>query len=1314
MKIHKIQCLLICFIVTLFPLTSIGAVQNDADLITYSIIAPHENGSNQIKRSLNLIDTVGGSTVSWSSSDTSRITNSGRVIRPRWYEQNVTVTMTATVTNGTSVTKNFNFTLLKDEAWSDPQYMTDAAFFGVWNGSKWTTQGKLNYDFPGLVSVGEAVKAGNLILAKARLQEYYANRTPKTNILTTSQMPLYAAALVDDFHTLQSPAYFQGEFNVSNQWGTYEANLRIDNITPGGVSSFNIRAWHNESSYVDIKRHNDINTIMRPKITLTVNGAVRTYYAVDSATVRAGNYKNSNYNSTDTIKAKTFGNFLGDETYNAVLKFDFSGLSSADKITAAKLSVYAKASPEFSGSKRLVILKEPTNAWSGATINWNTLPGFVYSYNGLPGKNDWVNKPVGSDFEYWYQMARFNGYNNAILPEYLATGDETYIYKMLSILNDYLKDAGNYKMSSTAAYNSNGIRGGFTRSLDASFKNTVFISMLEILAKYQRTTPELFTAIMKNIWDTANFLTVYNTASGNWRQYEFESILNAADKVPEFYDALAGKNWKQLAQNELEAMLFLNTLADGSYNEATAGYNTDAFKLFVDYKAKTEAAGNSVSIEYDELLHKTAYYNALLYTPNGQNILYGDSGLHTRGTSDFQKVYNWYSDKELEYIISYGQTGKIPDWTSKHWPLSTLTAMRADWSVNSPYLFTNVRGGGGHAHADYNGIIAYAYGRTLLNDAGIFSYDDSDPYRAWGKSTAAHNSVVINDTSQTIDYSLKGSNGKIYDWVTTDSYDYLSQSTPSNPGFEHRRSISFIKQPAMWIVSDLMIPKSTNSQNNYKQTWHMPPDAGLTASQSKGTINSSYSSGANIIVANADGTNAELKTEAGFYSTIYGAFQNAPYAYFEKNGVGNQTFDTVLIPSNNDPTAAASTEKLPTTANSTALKIDFKLNGSDYTGYYYMSYNNQLGFFGKYSTDAKMAFVLEKANGGVEKFIIENGSYIKNEETGRYLTSDERPPMFIDPSEDNITDENGYLFYEDFESGNPSCLIDGSAAVKPVITSGKAQFTTTGNWGKDYFRIWFKQDKSDIQPNTRHNTAFEFDLETEGDAVNVWREVVTSVFNGARTDPEAIRLRTAPHASEQHFEAWNGSNVVNLNPVTLGQTTSNTGTNPNLLPKKMTITVVVNFKNNTYDLYLNGKLYATKFAFRPNSPGGIGLLDFYPTGAYTTYVDNIKVYRVKSDFVIHELDEAASGWTGSSYKAVFPTYSLDEQEHEVYMVIAAYNNEKLTVCNIIPVTVTPKTNNVSEDIIYGILSVPEKTENTRIKAMVWENMNSLRPLVRAE
>src|SRR5262249_33536788 len=57
-------------------------------------------------------------------------------------------------------------------------------------------------------------------------------------------------------------------------------------------------------------------------------------------------------------------------------------------------------------------------------------------------------------------------------------------------------------------------------------------------------------------------------------------------------------------------------------------------------------------------------------------------------------------------------------------------------------------GSGGHAHADALSLTAFVGGHELLIDAGTSIYNCSPEWRRFFRSTAAHNTVVVDQKSQ--------------------------------------------------------------------------------------------------------------------------------------------------------------------------------------------------------------------------------------------------------------------------------------------------------------------------------------------------------------------------------------------------------------------------------------------------------------------------------------------------------------------------------------------------------------------------------------
>lgn len=950
--------------------------------VSYGMLS--QDPPEAVVRSLNLSsEGMYGATLSWRSSNTDVITNSGRVIRPRYNEAAKTVTVTLTASyNGKKASRDFTFTVLPDQEWQDPQYMTDTDFFGVWQDGAWKTSGKLDYNRAELKNIETAVKAGDYPAAKLALLEHMRQRTVQSPIKLASRNTGWSNMIIDDFYHLQTNAYYQGETAVSaKEYEKTFVKVQPAKIAKGGSTTYNLVARYNEASQVNIASLEYPDPSMRPQIEVVVNGQARIYDAVADATIRAGNYTKVNYGGDPEMTVKMFGDFLSDETYRSLIRFDFPDLLDTDTVTGARLILHMKSSPAYADSKSIVALFEPSNTWNQNTVTWGGLTTYVHNFNGVPGGNHWDNVP-GADAEYLWQMPRFLSWET-LGTEYAYTKDEKYAYNMIRIMMDFINDKGGPIYYGGNGWNGQTIRGGYPRTLDTAERLRQWDATLNVLMKSEYMTPDMCTAIMKNIWDMNDSLQKSKVTTGNWIQNESMGVIQGALSVPEF---AAAESWIEFGRKKNEELMFINHLSDGSYIEDTGGYSQSAFSTYMEFKRLMQNNGRSVSKEYDEMLLKAGYYNSLLYGPNGSSLQYGDEGYGKSTGQKFPDLATWYGDKELEYITSFGSKGEKPAWTSMHFFDSQTTTMRSDWKKEALFLFTTARGGGQHGHADDNALTVIAYDRTLLNDAGIFTYTSSDPYRRWALSTRAHNTVEINNTTQGAGSYNPGKN---HDWATTAQYDFLNQSTKAYSGFDHQRNVVFVK-PNFWIVSDLMIPSNMSKANDYKQLWHMLPTANLKSNNTTKQITSNYASGANIIVASAD-QDAKVVEEMGWYDYSYQQLAEAKYGYFAKDGVvGKATFDTVLLPYKNVGKASADVERIDLgvpTYTATAMKIKTVVDGETNNTYYIRNYETPDGMrtFGKYKTDAKMALVREDAAGAVKEVILYGGSQIQQSD-GKALT----------------------------------------------------------------------------------------------------------------------------------------------------------------------------------------------------------------------------------------------------------------------------------------------------------------------------------------
>jgi len=121
-----------------------------------------------------------------------------------------------------------------------------------------------------------------------------------------------------------------------------------------------------------------------------------------------------------------------------------------------------------------------------------------------------------------------------------------------------------------------------------------------------------------------------------------------------------------------------------------------------------------------------------------------------------------------------------------------------------------------HGHADSLAFVLYAYGRNFLIDPGTYIFEVNNPYRKYFRSTAAHNTIVVDSMDQS---EMTGpflwarkANSFVEEWVDNgeivrvtgwhDGYERLGDSVV------HRRSIELDRKQNKINIKDCIEAKS--------------------------------------------------------------------------------------------------------------------------------------------------------------------------------------------------------------------------------------------------------------------------------------------------------------------------------------------------------------------------------------------------------------------------------------------------------------------------------------------------------------------------
>lgn len=131
-----------------------------------------------------------------------------------------------------------------------------------------------------------------------------------------------------------------------------------------------------------------------------------------------------------------------------------------------------------------------------------------------------------------------------------------------------------------------------------------------------------------------------------------------------------------------------------------------------------------------------------------------------------------------------------------------------------------------HGHADSLSFILMVHGREFFIDTGTYTYVAEDPYRNYFRSTAAHNTIVIDGVDQSEMQGpflwSKKANSFLEEFTSNDSFDNVSgwhdgYTRLANPVI-HRRSIELDKKEALLSINDTI---ECDASHRFEQFFHL-------------------------------------------------------------------------------------------------------------------------------------------------------------------------------------------------------------------------------------------------------------------------------------------------------------------------------------------------------------------------------------------------------------------------------------------------------------------------------------------------------------
>ncbi len=515
------------------------------------------------------------------------------------------------------------------------------------------------------------------------------------------------------------------------------------------------------------------------------------------------------------------------------------------------------------------------------------------------------------------------------------TGDERFATAFIEHLDGWMEQ------------NRPGIGVNWVSSLEVSFRAISWVWAFNFFKESESFTPEIFQKALKFVYLHGRHLEKYLSTYYSPNTHLTGEALGLYYLGTQFPFFKAAKSWRETGTRILCAELDRQILPDGVYFEQSTWYQrytTDFYTHFYILQTLNDAAnGNNLHSELAEKLQSLTDFLMFATRPDGTTPIIGDDDggrllPHSIGKSDdFRAVlstnavlfergdYKYVAEdlaEETLWLLGTAGADKY-DKLSAQKPCKTSTAfenggyfvMRDGWTKNDNFLLVDCGEigalSGGHGHADALAINLSVGGQTVLTDSGTYSYHESEEMRDYFRSSEAHNTLTIDDESQSetngkFSWKTKA-NAARRKWFSQPRFDFFEGSHDGYERLEapatHTRNILFLKND-YWIMRDFV---ETSGTHDYKLNFHFnrEADTSIEMTENGAAFVNEAESGLRVFTF---GDRGEWLKKTSPISNLYGRKVNAPHLQFASNGTGTQEFFTFLLPGKTVENAAGISE----------------------------------------------------------------------------------------------------------------------------------------------------------------------------------------------------------------------------------------------------------------------------------------------------------------------------------------------------------------------------------------------------------------------
>ena len=520
----------------------------------------------------------------------------------------------------------------------------------------------------------------------------------------------------------------------------------------------------------------------------------------------------------------------------------------------------------------------------GAPPDWHTDPssGFRWDPTTRPGGLDLMTRDSPADARVVWELNRFHHAVTLGVAQRL-TGDVGYAAAFVSHVSDWL----------TA--NPTGYGVNWACAMETAIRS---INWLIACALMQEALPERFVRGLLGALLTHGRAIRSNLEYALVTMNHYLADLCGLAVLGLTLPGQEPSGWATFALSELELEMQFQVYGDGVDFEASTGYHRLATELFGLPLQLARLRGVNPPSALQLGVKRMDEFSLAITRPDGSWPSVGDS--------DDGRVLR------IARQMPRAQEGASPlIGCSQAFPEAGIYVMRhGDCHLVCDCGPNGQRGLGGHAHNDTLSFELYA-GRPWIVDPGTYSYTGNLSDYDWFRSTAAHNTLVVDGEEQArFDRQepfllAPDARPTVHRWSTTHAFDLLDAEHAGYDRFPlpvtHRRQIMFDKQRRLWIARDIISGRGLHRLDWYFH-FSAPPTAVRTAP--KATILASSNVSGGLVLAPIEGPMPRLTLDEGWVSSRYGSRDRAAVAHFSLNEVTLPiTLTYALVPAADPPSA---------------------------------------------------------------------------------------------------------------------------------------------------------------------------------------------------------------------------------------------------------------------------------------------------------------------------------------------------------------------------------------------------------------------------